>query len=152
MDPDGDPFVGLTVGNLVLEQRIGEGGMGAVYRATHQALRTSYAVKILRADFGNDDTVVERFRREAMACSRLQHEHVVYVTDFGSDPHAGLYLVMEFVDGPSLAKLLQAQRRMPIGRVLEPAAVAEAIIYLLSPRAAAMTGLSVRVDGGFSVT
>ncbi len=117
MDPDGDPFVGLTVGNLVLEQRIGEGGMGAVYRATHQALRTSYAVKILRADFGNDDTVVERFRREAMACSRLQHEHVVYVTDFGSDPHAGLYLVMEFVDGPSLAKLLQAQRRMPIGRV-----------------------------------
>ena len=111
-----DPFLGRSVGNLVLVYKIGEGAMGSVYRASHQALKTAYAVKILREDFSDDETVAERFRREALACSRLQHENVVYVTDFGSDPTVGLYLVMEFVDGPSLAQMLKPGR-FTLGRV-----------------------------------
>ena len=111
-----DPFLGRAVGNLVLVYKIGEGAMGAVYRAAHRTLKTAYAVKILQAGFGEDETVAERFRREALACSRLQHENVVYVTDFGVDPTLGLYLVMEFVDGPSLGQMLR-QGALPPGRV-----------------------------------
>ena len=116
-----DPFLGRTVGNLVLVYKIGEGAMGAVYRAAHQTLKTAYAVKILQSAFGDDETVAERFRREALACSRLQHENVVYVTDFGVDPTLGLYLVMEFVDGPSLGQMLRQGPIAPgrVGRILE---------------------------------
>lgn len=111
-----DPYIGRAVGNIMLVYKIGEGAMGAVYRAGHRALKTPYAVKILRKEFSGDETIAERFRREAMACSRLQHENVVYVTDFGSDPELGLYLVMEFVDGPSLAQILRKEKRLSLGR------------------------------------
>ena len=111
-----DPFLGRSVGNLVLVYKIGAGAMGSVYRASHQTLKTAYAVKILREDFSDDETIAERFRREALACSRLQHENVVYVTDFGVDPTLGLYLVMEFVDGPSLGQMLQ-HGALALGRV-----------------------------------
>ncbi|MBK6536054.1 MAG: protein kinase [Deltaproteobacteria bacterium] len=116
-----DPFLGRAVGNLVLVYKIGEGAMGSVYRAAHRTLKTAYAVKILQSDFSDDETVVERFRREALACSRLQHENVVYVTDFGADPTLGLYLVMEFVDGPSLGQMLRQGPIAPgrVGRILE---------------------------------
>ena len=116
-----DPFLGRAVGNLVLVYKIGEGAMGTVYRAAHRTLKTAYAVKILQADFSDDETVTERFRREALACSRLQHENVVYVTDFGVDPTLGLYLVMEFVDGPSLGQLLRPGALAPgrVGRIVE---------------------------------
>ncbi|MDO9017442.1 MAG: protein kinase [Deltaproteobacteria bacterium] len=116
-----DPFLGRAVGNLVLVYKIGEGAMGSVYRAGHRTLKTAYAVKILQADFSDDETVAERFRREALACSRLQHENVVYVTDFGVDPTLGLYLVMEFVDGPSLGQMLRHGALAPgrVGRIVE---------------------------------
>ena len=116
-----DPFLGLTVGNLLLVERVGQGAMGSVYRAVHQSLNTAYAVKILRADTSEDETLPERFRREALACSRLQHENVVYVTDFGVDPKLGFYLVMEFVDGPSIGQMLRQGPLAPgrVGRIVE---------------------------------
>jgi serine/threonine protein kinase len=116
-----DPFLGRAVGNLVLIYKIGEGAMGSVYRAAHRTLKTAYAVKILSDEFSDDETVAERFRREALACSRLQHENVVYVTDFGVDPTLGLYLVMEFVDGPSLGQMLRHGALVPgrVGRIVE---------------------------------
>ncbi|MDB4930009.1 MAG: Serine/threonine protein kinase Endoplasmic reticulum rane [Myxococcaceae bacterium] len=116
-----DPFLGRAVGNLVLIYKIGQGAMGSVYRAAHRTLKTAYAVKILSEEFSDDETVAERFRREALACSRLQHENVVYVTDFGVDPTLGLYLVMEFVDGPSLGQMLRHGPLAPgrVGRIVE---------------------------------
>lgn len=111
-----DPLVGKALGNVVLVYKLGEGAMGTVYRAGHRALKTPYAVKILRREFSGDTVIAERFRREALACSRLQHENVVYVTDFGADPELGLYLVMEFVDGPSLSQLLRKEKRLSLGR------------------------------------
>jgi serine/threonine protein kinase len=116
-----DPFLGRSVGNLVLVYKIGEGAMGSVYRAAHSTLKTAYAVKILQADHSEDETIAERFRREALACSRLQHENVVYVTDFGVDDTLGFYLVMEFVDGPSLGQMLRPGPLAPgrVGRIVE---------------------------------
>ena len=81
--------------------------MGAVYRAEHVALGTPYAVKVLHQQYSDDDTVAERFRREAVACSRLRHENTVQVTDFGVHDEVGIYLVMEFLEGVALNQLLR---------------------------------------------
>jgi predicted Ser/Thr protein kinase len=109
--PRGDPHVGRTVGNLKLTERLGRGGMGSVYRAEHVALGTHYAVKVLHPQFSNDEVLAERFRREAVACSRLRHENIVFVTDFG-----GIYLVMEYLEGVTLHTVLKRERRLRLAR------------------------------------
>ena len=80
-----DRRIGKRVGNLRIVDRIGIGGMGAVYRAVHRILETPYAIKILHPRFSEDKAAGERFRHEAIAASRLRHNNVVFVTDFGFD-------------------------------------------------------------------
>jgi serine/threonine protein kinase len=99
--------VGHKVGNLEIVSKIASGGMGTVWRAEHQSLRTPYAVKVLHQRFSADATVAERFRREAVACSKLRHPNVVFVTDFGFHEDLGIYLIMEFVEGLPLSELLK---------------------------------------------
>ena len=88
---------------------IGQGGMGAVYRARQPSLDRIVALKILRPRPGEDSGFTERFAREARALARLSHPHIVAVHDFGQ---AGgyHYLIMEFVDGVNLRHLLNAGR------------------------------------------
>jgi serine/threonine protein kinase len=114
-----DPFLGMRVGNARLTARIGHGGMGAVYLAEHQVLRTPYAVKVLHRQLSRDRRVVERFRREALACSRLQHPNVVFVTDFGYKKDLGLYIIMEYLEGRSLAELVFQQKELAVERVIQ---------------------------------
>lgn len=102
-----DPRLGMTLGNLTLEEPLGAGNMGQVYRASHNNLGTSYAVKILHPRLSSDAVVAERFRREAMTCSQLRHPNVVLVTDFGMHANLGLYLVMEHLEGQTLAEKLE---------------------------------------------
>ncbi len=113
-----DPFVGRQVGNLVLERRLGAGGMGMVFQARHRVLETPWAVKVLHPRLSSQPAIVERFRQEAMACSRLRHENVVFVTDFGLDDAIGLYLVMEYLAGMPLDTTLSAGGGMPVGRMV----------------------------------
>lgn len=121
--------VGHKVGNLEIVSKIASGGMGTVWRAEHQSLRTPYAVKVLHARFSTDATVAERFRREAIALSQLRHPNVVFVTDFGFHESLGIYLIMEFVEGVSLAKLLRKMGgALPLNRGVRIAEqIAEAI-------------------------
>jgi serine/threonine protein kinase len=105
-----------VVGNLRLVEKLGSGGMGSVYRAEHVSLGTPYAVKVLHAQFSDDDTVAERFRREAVACSRLRHENTVFVTDFGVHDEVGIYLVMEFLEGVALHQVLRREGALPLDR------------------------------------
>jgi tRNA A-37 threonylcarbamoyl transferase component Bud32 len=91
---------------------IGQGGMGAVYKARQIKLDRLVAVKILPAEWGRDPAFAERFAREARALARLNHAHIVGVHDFGEA--GGLfYLVMEYVDGVNLRHLLQGGRLQP---------------------------------------
>ena len=78
--------------------------MGVVYRATHEALYRSFAVKLLAATRARSEEFLGRFRVEAEALGKLKHPHVVDVTDFGIDPRGGgvAYLVMEYLEGRSL--------------------------------------------------
>jgi serine/threonine-protein kinase len=98
----------LNFGPYVLLDRIGEGGMGTVYKARHARLGRIDAVKVLRADKVGSPTVARRFRREIEVMSRLEHPHIVRAYDAGQvGPQ--LYLATEFVDGTDLATVVTAR-------------------------------------------
>src|SRR6185312_6009004 len=79
-----DPLVGRTLDDkYLLEEKLGVGGMGTVYRARHLLIDRVVAVKVLNQRFVEDEAAKARFRREAKAAGRLQHSNAVGVTDFG---------------------------------------------------------------------
>jgi serine/threonine protein kinase len=109
-------------GKYRIESLLGRGGMGAVYRAVHAGTDRTVALKVIAGDFAGDQEYVERFRREARACGRLRHPGIVDVTDFGVATHDGRplpYLVMEFLDGRTLADALREQPRPPLPWVID---------------------------------
>ena len=103
-------------GKLALERRLGEGGMGAVYRARHLALGRLFAVKLIRRTKPQDAGYVARFRAEAATLGRLKHPGIVDVSDFGFDARDGgvPYLVMELLEGISLEEHCGAVGPMPL--------------------------------------
>ncbi|HEV2859674.1 MAG TPA: serine/threonine-protein kinase [Pyrinomonadaceae bacterium] len=102
-----DPLVGRVLDDKYrLDARLGEGGMGTVYSATHLLIERSVAVKVLNPRLLTDEAAKERFRREARAAGRLQHSNAVAVTDFGETRDGVVYLVMELLEGRPLRDLL----------------------------------------------
>jgi tRNA A-37 threonylcarbamoyl transferase component Bud32 len=103
----GTPTVGERIGNYVITERLGEGGMGTVYRVTHTVLERHYAMKILRPTvIERDPQAAQQFVREARLAARIRHPHIVDVFDFGYLADGRPYLVMELLDGQSLADLV----------------------------------------------
>jgi len=96
------------LGQYELKRKIGEGGMGVVYEATHVMLRRPTAVKLLPVDKAGQQTVT-RFEREVRQTSRLEHPNSVYIYDYGRTPDGQFYYAMEFLDGLNLAELIEAQ-------------------------------------------
>jgi tRNA A-37 threonylcarbamoyl transferase component Bud32 len=92
-----------------IEQSIGRGGMGAVYRARDVRLDRLVAVKVVRAELLQDLEARRRFRREAQIVARLQHPGIVSIFDFGTFADGGAYLVMELVRGEDLRRVLQRE-------------------------------------------
>jgi serine/threonine protein kinase/tetratricopeptide (TPR) repeat protein len=105
--PTPDPLAGVVLDDKYrLDERLGEGGMGAVYRATHLLIERPVAVKVLSQRLVTDESARERFRREARAAGRLQHTNAVTVTDFGETRDGLVYLVMELLEGKPLREVL----------------------------------------------
>jgi len=105
-----------------IEQLLGQGGMGAVYRATHLGTKRTVAVKVIHPQLSTHDQFVARFRREAEAAGRLRHPNVVDVTDFGIARTANgpvAYLVMEYLDGCTLAEIVAEEGALPIQWVVD---------------------------------
>ncbi len=94
-----------------LGERLGSGGMSTVYGATDRVLERTVAVKILAEHLSDDEKFVARFRREALAVARLIHPNIVQVYDTGVD-HDRHYIVMEYVEGRSVAQLLQRRGQL----------------------------------------
>lgn len=116
--PD-DPLVGLTLDDKYrLEERLGVGGMGTVYRATHVLIDRPVAVKVLNQRFVEDDAARARFRREAKAAGRLQHTNAVTVTDFGQSPEGYVYIVMELLEGRTLRDILAKEAPLDPARAV----------------------------------
>jgi serine/threonine protein kinase len=118
-----DRYVGQTLDEKYrLERLIGQGGMGAVYLATHLGTERYVALKLITPQFMRNEEFVERFKREARAAGRLRHPNVVDVTDFGF-ARAGTenvaYLVMEYLDGCTLSDVLAEETRLPLYWVVD---------------------------------
>lgn len=99
-------------GRYRLDQVIGEGGMGAVYRGENIAVGRPVAVKLVHAIHARNPQIVGRLKQEARATAAIVSEHVVQVLDAGEDPTAGLFLVMELLKGEDLERRLQRERRL----------------------------------------
>ncbi len=107
--PAHDPQIGnIIAGRFKIEEMIGQGGMGKVYRARHLALDRTVCLKMLKPALLEDPTLVGRFEREAKAASRLNHPNGISVLDFGrNDLDGSLYIVMEYVQGKDLRLVLR---------------------------------------------
>jgi WD40 repeat protein/tRNA A-37 threonylcarbamoyl transferase component Bud32 len=105
---------GLRLGAYVLLDKLGEGGMGAVYKAHHQKLGRVVAVKVIRKERLSHPDAVRRFQREIQAAARLVHPSVIlaYDADEADDRH---FFVMEYVEGTDLARLVRRQGPLPVG-------------------------------------
>ena len=102
-------------GKYRLGRLIGEGGMGAVYEAEHEGLKARVAIKLLSEHGSLDSKSVARFRREARAMGAIHHENVVSVMDTGTDEDNIPFLVMELLEGESLAAMLRRERVLSPG-------------------------------------
>ena len=113
---DGDTGSSPVISHYRLNEEVGRGGMGAVYRATDIRDGSIVAVKLLRTEFAEDPSYRERFEREAHVAALLRSPYTVHLTDYGFA--AGQYfLVMDFAEGQSLGEAL-ASGPLPIGRAL----------------------------------
>ncbi len=111
-------LVGMTIGDRYrIEELIGEGGMGAVYRVQHTQLRKAMAVKVLHPEMTRLPEVVQRFENEAMAAAHIDHPHVVAATDFGKLDDGSFFLALEFVEGKTLREVI-GEGRLELGRSL----------------------------------
>src|ERR1044071_1079059 len=109
-------------GKYQLDKQLGQGGMGAVYLATHLGTKRPVALKVITPQFMAHAEFVERFKREAEAAGRLCHPNVVNVTDFGfanvgTDRIA--YLVMEYLNGCTLGEVLNEESHLPLSFVID---------------------------------
>lgn len=123
---DGMPTVHTIPGEPVLEgkyqleHRLGQGGMGVVYKARHAYLKTQLAIKVILPDLvGNDPQLVTRFRQEALAAAAIRHQNVVSVTDYGVIDGTLPFLVMEYVEGESLHDMLGREKSLSPEQALE---------------------------------
>src|SRR5688572_17731971 len=106
-----DPRVGTVLaGRYVMEEVIGEGGMATVYRARNRITEKMVAVKIMNPLLASDAIVRERFRREAKSAQKLAHPNIIEIYDQGDTEDGTAYIVMELLDGESLASVVQRGR------------------------------------------
>jgi serine/threonine-protein kinase len=105
--------IGRKINNYVITSLLGEGGMGSVYVAEHPMLHRRVAIKVLKPEFAQDKTLVARFMNEARAASAIRQPNIVEVFDVGMLPEGVPYLMMELLEGETLANRLDRDKRLP---------------------------------------
>ena len=114
-----DPFVGRTLDEkYIVEERLGAGGMGAVYRARHLSMERPVAIKFLHQRLVEDEAARIRFQTEARAAVKLRHTNAVSVTDFGQTAEGSFYIVMELLEGRTLREILTREAPLETARAI----------------------------------
>ncbi|MEQ8274850.1 MAG: serine/threonine-protein kinase [Deltaproteobacteria bacterium] len=109
-----DHLLGVMLsGTYVVEALLGEGAIGRVYRARHALLSREFAVKVMFGDVAANEITRQRFVREAEAASRLTHDNIVGLVDFGQTKAGLLYIVMDLIDGETLEALVEREGPLP---------------------------------------
>jgi serine/threonine-protein kinase len=115
--PQPDLLIGQTVGNYLVTQKLGEGGMGSVYLAEHPTIGKKVALKILHAEFSNNPEVANRFFTEAKAVNAVGHPNIVDIVDYGviqagaAGRERMVYFIMEYLAGLTLSQIIRTGRR-----------------------------------------
>ena len=118
----GDPFLGqVFLGKYAINKKLGEGGMGAVYRARQEEIDRDVAIKVLLASAAENDQSLKRFHVEALAVSKLDHPHTIRIFDFGRTDDDVLFIVMELLKGKDLNGVMRDQRVLPVSLALKVA-------------------------------
>lgn len=113
-----EPIIGQTIaGRYHVARLIGDGGMGSVYQAKQLPLDRWVAVKLIRRDLARDPLAVKRFHREMRAAVRVQHPNTIRVYDYGTAESGELFLVMEYLDGQTLATVLDNREPLDPARI-----------------------------------
>jgi serine/threonine protein kinase len=115
---DFSSVVGQTLGSYRLMEVLGQGGMGVVYLGEHALLGRKAAIKVLRPELSKRPDIIARFFNEARATSQVRHPSIVSCIDFGYDRSGSAFIVMEFLEGESLADRLEHLRRLPWARAV----------------------------------
>jgi len=114
-----DKFIGTTIAEKYhIESLLGRGGMSVVYKAKHLLMDRTVAVKMLRQDLVSVPQLLERFKQESKAVSALRHQNIITVFDFGLLPDATPYLIMDYLEGQTLAEILKTEKRLSPERAL----------------------------------
>jgi serine/threonine protein kinase len=115
-----DPLLGQTIkGTFKIQERIAEGGMGVVYRATQMPLGRNVALKAILSNTLHSAEVVQRFVREAKLLSQVNHPNVVSLIDFGNTEGGIVYMVMEYLEGRTLDKAVPRDKGLALSTVLD---------------------------------
>ena len=124
-----DRLIGVTLEDRYrVDSKLGEGGMGVVFKGTHVIIEKIVAIKVLKREVARDQSIVKRFIQEAKAASRIGHPHIVDVTDFGTTSDGLTYSVMEFVDTDTLKQVMLESGPFPVKRAVRVAAqIADAL-------------------------
>jgi eukaryotic-like serine/threonine-protein kinase len=108
----------VIAGRFRVLNKLGEGGMGAVYTAEQISLKRKVAIKVLRPELGSNQMILRRFNAEAEVVGKLQHPNTVTTYEFGQDSDGSLFIAMEFVEGRSLRTVLQHEAPLSPARAL----------------------------------
>jgi serine/threonine protein kinase len=139
--------IGRTINNYEVRALIAEGGMGAVYRAEHPFLKRQAAIKFLRGSLADDEAIVARFMNEARAANAIRHPNIIDVIDVGRLPDGPPYLMMELLEGETVAGRLQRMGRLSVAEACEIAR--EAAAGLAAAHQAGIVHLDLKPDNLF---
>jgi tRNA A-37 threonylcarbamoyl transferase component Bud32 len=109
---------GQSIGSYRILQKIGTGGMGAVYLAEHPLIGKKVALKVIHRELASNKEVVQRFFQEAKAVTRIGNEHIVSIHDFGVTPEGDHFYIMEYLEGQTLAQVLGRDSVLGVMRAL----------------------------------